>query len=395
MNILFVSALLPYPLHSGGQIRVYNLIKGLSKKHSIHLFTFLRDESERDFFPQLSFCASIQSVFRGRAWQPSYIARSVLSTYPFLFTTYALTSMKECIANELAKSHYDLIHIEPSYVWLSIPSHTLPLVVTEHNIEYQGYTGYISRFPIVPLRPFLYFDVLKLRMWEERIWKNASRIITVSDQDRKVIQRIVGREKIHVVPNGVDVAEFQYKPKKTRSDSVILLFVGNFAWMQNRDAVNYLLKDIWPSVQVRFPKAVLRIVGKRAPRELKILVAKSRAQLLDDVEDISLEYQKADALMAPIWIGSGSRYKILEAMASGVPVITTSVGASGLDVETGHELLVANTADEFIHAIQILLSDTKLRTTLLEAARARIETSYSWETIAKELERVWEETCQI
>lgn len=394
MNILFVSALLPYPLHSGGQIRVYNLIKRLSKKHSIHLFTFSRDESERDFYPQLSFCASIQSVFRGRAWQPSYIVRSILSTYPFLFSTYALTSMKECIANELAKSHYDLVHIEPSYVWLSIPSHTLPLVVTEHNIEYQGYTGYISRFPIVPLRPFLYFDVLKLRMWEERIWRLATKVITVTDGDRKVIQKHVPNEKIHVVPNGVDVAEFRYKPKKIHNDSIKLLFVGNFAWMQNRDAVDFLLNDIWPSIKKRFPSTTLRIVGKRAPNELKKQITSAQAQLLSDVEDITTEYQKADVLIAPIRIGSGSRYKILEAMASGVPVVTTSIGASGLDVKANQELLIANTPQEFMESMNILLTDAKRRSTLIAVARKRIETAYSWDTIAKDLERVWEESCR-
>lgn len=390
MRILIVSALLPWPLHSGGQIRVYNLLKRLSKNHSIHLFTFLRDELERQYFPQLSFCSSINAVYRGHAWQPSYVVRSIFSTYPLLFTTYALGSMKEKITDELATHTYDLIHIEPGYVWSALPIHQLPLVITEHNIEYMGYSGYVARFPIVPLRPFLYADVLKLQMWEKRIWGKATRVIAVSDEDRQVIEACTGNEKIYVIPNGVDVKEFRYQPKKTHKQSVVFLFVGNFAWMQNRDAVNYLLRDIWPSIKTHFPNALLRIVGKQAPHELKKLITGAHAQLLDDVEDITKEYEMADALIAPIRIGSGSRYKILEAMASGVPVITTAVGASGLDVKDGQELLIANTPEEFLEAIDTLITDTKLHTAMLFAARRRIEKSYSWDSIAKDLERVWE-----
>lgn len=394
MKILFVSALLPFPLHSGGQVRIYNLLKKLTRKHEVTLFTFLRNDSERTYLSELAFCKKIETVYRGRAWQPRYIAQSLLSTYPLLFATYANESLKERIAEELLSSRYDLVHIEPGYVWPSLPSLSVPLVITEHNIEYLGYKGYVERFPIVPLRPFLAIDVAKLAWWERRVWNQATRIVTVSSEDKEIISRSVSPDCVHVVPNGVDLAEFRFLPKKVKRDSFILLFIGNFSWLQNRDAVKYLIGDIWPVIKRQYPGAQLRIVGRGAPNDLREKIQMSSALLLDGVEDITGEYSSADVLIAPIRIGSGSRYKILEAMASGLPVITSKVGAAGLGVEDRKEIMLAETAEQFLGAVSELASDQNLQDTIVAAARKLIEKSFSWEIIARELERVWEVTCK-
>lgn len=394
MKILFVSALLPYPLHSGGQVRLYNLLKRLSEKHEVTLFSFLRRVDERVHIKNLQFCKKIQTVYRGHAWQPQYIARSLLSTYPLLFSTYAIGEMKAIVGQELQREHYDLVHIEPSYVWPALPRSSLPVVVCEHNIEYEGYKGYVERFPIVPLRPLLMIDVIKLTCWERRVWQKATRIITVSQEDRDVIAKAVGGNNIDVVPNGVDLSEFVFTQKQTNTTSPIFLFVGNFSWHQNADAVTHLLGDVWPQLKNLYPAATLRIVGRRASTDLMGSIRAAGAQLLDGVEDIAKEYAKADILIAPIRIGSGSRYKILEAMASGLPVITTHVGAAGLDVESGRDVMVAETPKEYLMATQTLLSNQKLSTFIATSARRVIEKSYSWELIARELERVWESVCE-
>lgn len=394
MKILFVSAILPFPLHSGGQVRIYNLLKKLTHKHEVTLFTFLRNDSERTYLSELTFCKKIETVYRGHAWQPRYIAQSLLSTYPLLFATYAHESLKERIAEELRSSRYDLVHIEPGYVWPSLPSLSVPLVVTEHNIEHLGYKGYVERFSIVPLRPFLAFDVAKLAWWERRVWNRASAIVTVSSEDKEIISSTVSPDCVHVVPNGVDLAEFRFLPKKVKRDSFILLFVGNFLWLQNRDAVKFLIGDIWPVIKRQYPGAQLRIVGRGASNDIREKIQKSNAVLLDGVEDITDQYASADILIAPIRIGSGSRYKILEAMATGLPVVTTSVGAAGLGVGDRKEVMLAQTPEQFLRAASELTRDQKLRDTIVVAARKLIEKSFSWEIIARKLERVWEETCK-
>lgn len=392
MKILFISALLPYPLHSGGQVRIYNLLKRLGKKHDITLATFLRSNEERRYISEFPFCKKVEAVYRGHAWQPYYIAKSLLSTYPLLFTTYAHQELKGWIGRELESGRYDLVHIEPSYVWSALPKVLVPTVVCEHNIEYLGYKGYAQRFTFMPIRPFLMLDVSKLAWWERKVWQEATRIITVSSEDRDVIAKEVTGEKIDVVPNGVDLKEFVFKPKKPNS-SPVFLFVGNFSWLQNRDAVKYLVREIWPMLRRRLPKSQLRIVGRQAPSDLREMIRKSNARLLDGVEDITSQYSNADMLIAPIRIGSGSRYKILEAMACGLPVITTRVGAGGLEVEIGRDMVLAETPEDFLLETQTLLSNQNLRTSIVKSARKVIEKSYSWEIIARQLERVWEKTC--
>ena len=234
-------------------MRIYNLLKKLTSKHEVTLFTFLRNDSERTYFSELAFCKKIETVYRGRAWQPRYIAHSLLSTYPLLFATYAHEGLKERITEELRSNRYDLVHIEPGYVWPSLPPLSVPLVVTEHNIEYLGYKGYVERFPIVPLRPFLAIDVAKLAWWERRVWNQANRIVTVSSEDKEIISQTIPPDRVHVVPNGVDLSEFRYRPKKVTSENPVFLFVGNFSWLQNRDAVKFLIGDIWPVIKRQYP----------------------------------------------------------------------------------------------------------------------------------------------
>ena len=166
MNILFISAVFPYPLHSGGQIRIYNLLKRLSKKHSITLLSFIRSDKEKEYIKELSFLSHVETVYRGKALQLRYLF-GALGNYSWLLSTYNNNEMKQIINYQLSTNNFDLIHIEPFYVYPSLPKLTIPLVVGEHNIEYSIYEQYVRKFPVSFLRPFLFFDVIKTRIWEE------------------------------------------------------------------------------------------------------------------------------------------------------------------------------------------------------------------------------------
>ena len=390
MKILFVSAVLPYPLYSGGQIRIYNLIKELSKIHEISLFSFIRSDQELKLLDKLSFCKRIETVYRGHAWQPKYVLHAIFGGYPLLMSTYNNAEMKNRLKDALARESYDVIHIEPGYVWPSIPKHTLPVVVGEHNIEHAVYELYVKQFPIVPLRTLLFLDVLKIMFWEKKIWKEANHIVTVSEDDKNYIQRSVDASSISVVPNGVDLQQFPFVSKKEKSQKQTFLFVGNFLWMQNRDAVKFLISDIWPLLKQKYPEATLRIVGKHMPESLRKYM-NDRILLLEQVDEIIEEYKKADILLAPIRIGGGTKFKILEAMASGVPVISTKRGAEGLDVVDGRDIYIADSANEIANQVNEILTNTPKRNAIIRAARDVIEEKYSWKNIASKLDAVWKQ----
>ena len=392
MKILFVSAIMPYPLHSGGQVRVYNLLSRLSRHHEITLVTFLRDLSDKRYEKDLAFCKKIITGYRGHAWQPGYVIRSLAGTKPLLLASYDHAELRQEIAKELSTGSYDLVHIEPWYVWLSLPTVTIPTVVATHNIEYEVYQEYVRRFWFVPLRPGYYWDVLKLAFWEKHVWKRASRVIAVSKDDASVIRKSVGPDvPVSVVSNGVDVSSFRFEMKKS-GGAPVFLFVGSFTWMQNRDAAQWLVKSIWPMLEKQFPGAVLRIVGRSMPTKLRKLVVNTRVTLLEHVENIEDEFHNAHVLIAPIRIGGGTSFKILEAMASGLPVVTTTLGAAGLNVTHGKELLIANTDDELVEAVSLFTRFPKKRIEIAQNARKTIERDYAWDNIAKALDHVWYET---
>ena len=189
----------------------------------------------------------------GHAWQPEYVVRSLFGTKPLLMTSYEQEALQQEIANELEIGSYDLVHIEPWYVWPSIPKTDIPVVAATHNIEYEVYSEYVRRLRVVPLRPGYYWDVVKLRYWEKKIWKQASHVVSVSEDDARVIRRSVGsRPTVTVVPNGVDVTSFPFKIRNMKRQPAFL-FVGSFTWMQNRDAVSWLVTSIWPLLRIHIP----------------------------------------------------------------------------------------------------------------------------------------------
>src|SRR5258706_13578997 len=144
MKILFVSAVLPYPLHSGGQIRIYNLLKRLSKYHEIHVYSFIRSEHEKEYISDLSFCKKVIPIMRGRVWQPGYMFKSITGAYPLLWESYHNSQMQSLLADEIIAGKYDLIHVEPGYVWRSIPTEgRTPIIVAEHTVEHAAYEAYI------------------------------------------------------------------------------------------------------------------------------------------------------------------------------------------------------------------------------------------------------------
>ncbi len=387
MTILFVSAILPYPLFSGGQVRVYNLLKRLSKEHTILLYSFIRNEEERIYLKELNFCKDIQVVMRGHAWQPRYVSKSLFNSYPLLMNSYNISAMRELIAKGLEDYHVDRIHIEPGYVWPCLPSTNIPIIVNEHNIEHTVYQEYVDRYQYPIVKQLMQADVQKLKKWEKIIWNKSSYVITVSNEDATEVRKIK-KNNVEVIPNGIDQDFFIFRPKERITEKFTCLFVGNFRWIQNIDAVKFLLSDIWPIVASKYPGARLHIVGKDFPKKFSSLLSTS-VTLIHQVDDIRDQFAKADIVVAPIRVGGGTKYKILEAMAAGIPVITNAKGVQGLPLVHQENCYIGETGDDYVGIIDSMIRSSQITKKVVLNARDLVEKHYSWTSIAKELSTIW------
>ncbi len=384
---------LPYPLVSGGQIRTYNLLKNLHKKHNITLFAYIRREEERQHIEKLKpFCHSIRVFKRRPVWSPLNIIGSQFSLHPLLVTMYRSQELHEAIAQELATGKYDLIHAETFYMMPNIPKTSLPVILVVQTIEHLGYMEFTKRFKHWPIKPFLYWDVMKIKAWEERFWRTATRLIAMSEEDKKYIsKRIPDIGPIDVVANGVDVPYF-FETKKHLTDEFIVLFVGTFKWLPNVEAVEYLVTRVWEKVKAGIPNAKLWIVGNSpTPRIQGFADSDPTIVVKGRVADIRDVYKHANVLLAPVWSGKGTRYKILEAMATQTPIVATSLAVEGLGVVHGKHALVADDADALAHYTIKLSKDKELSKKLAKNGRELVEKRYNWTAISEQLDSIYNE----
>lgn len=391
MNILMLTPYLPYPLVSGGQIRTYNLLKNLHTKHKITLFAYIRNDDERQHIEQLRpYCHDIRVFKRRPVWSPANIVGSQFSLNPLLVTMYRSGELRDAIKTELATGKYDLIHAETFYMMPNIPKTSLPIILVVQTIEHLGYKEFTKRFRHWMLKPFLYWDVMKIKRWEERYWKTATRLIAMSEEDKKYIShRIPEVGPIDVVANGVDIPYF-FSVKKQVTSEFIVLFVGTFKWLPNVEAVEYLVTRVWDKVKREIPSAKLWIVGNSPTKHIQEFMEQDPSIVVKGrVADIRDAYKHANVLLAPVWSGKGTRYKILEAMATETPIVATSLAVEGLGVVPGKQALVANTANELAAYTVLLSKDQKLAKELAKRGKQLVMENYDWKSISERLDNVY------
>lgn len=384
---------LPYPLLSGGQIRTYNLLKNLKDRHEITLFALIKEKKEKRYVKELrKFCKKIVLLQRTKnPWSLRNILLAGITPYPFLVTRNWPIGAKKIIKKEIEKEKFDLIHAETFYMMPNIPETKIPILLVEQTIEYLAFLNFTQKSKKLPLKPLLYFDVLKLLAWEKFYWQKASRLVTMSKEDKNFIKKMVKKDlKIDVVANGVDIGYFE-KSKKRLPKNPTVLFVGTFKWMPNIDAVEFLVEKIWPKIKQKLPRAKLEIVGFSPTKKIKSY-AKDPSIIIDgDVADIRDAYRSAHVLLAPIRSGKGTRYKVLEAMATGTPVVATKLGVEGIGIISGKHALVANSGKDLAMVTIKVLKDKILQKKLAQAGKKLVSEKYNWKTISKELDRVYRE----
>jgi glycosyltransferase involved in cell wall biosynthesis len=268
-----------------------------------------------------------------------------------------------------------------------IPKTSVPILLVEQTIEYMVYKHFAdTQIPI--LRHILYLDIAKMKYWELKYWRKADKVVAMSEDDRKSMISQIPTLDVDIVPNGVDIKYFEKRVAK-KDKSKIVLYLGNFTWLQNREAVEILVKKIWPVIKRQISDCKLWIIGKDAKDFFSNI--ESADIRVDEINDVRKAYQSAWVLVAPIYGGGGTRYKNLESFASGLPVVTTSVGISGTDAKNQFHVIISDKPQEIAYKAIELLQDNILYKKIADHALSLVTEKYDWDPIAQKLSRIYYE----
>ena len=395
MKILMLTPYVPFPPASGGQIRTLNLLKYLSKHNEITLISLYKNDKDKQYIPALkNYCKNIILCKRPeKPWQFKTIWKALTSQDPFLIVRNYSNEAKKAVDYALKHEIFDVIHAETFYIMPHIKNTSIPIFLVEQTIEYKVYQHFVNSLPFFT-RPLFMLDIMKLKRAERHYWKKALLVGGVSEADRKEIRSLEPSINPVIIPNcaGDEMFVEKLTPKNLKKPTI--LFIGNFDWLQNTEAVTILAQKIAPIIHKRIPEARILVAGQNASKKLPLKSNKnieviSLAQ--DDSETVLHLYKSSTLFIAPIFGPGGTRLKILAAMASGLPVISSQTGVEGLNLENNKHVLIANTPEEFVKQTIRILNDEKLYETIRKNSYELAVKEYSWKYIAKKLEIVYKQ----
>lgn len=395
LHVLVLGEELPYPPNSGKRIRTWNLLRRLAPENRVSFLCYGDPANPaKATMEQTGIHVHLVPPRPNFQGLPLYLRlfRNLFSIYPYSVAKHFSKTYQLRIKNLLSREHFDLVHCEwTPYARFHSATHPLPLLITTHNVESQIW--YRRAQNARGLFPGLFFTLqaLKMEFFERRELRRASLVTATTPRDAERMSRW-GVRKVRLVENGVDSEYFQ--PNYGTNCVVDLLFLGSLDWQPNLDALDYLLERIMPIVHSYRPATRLRAVGRRPARSLASRFARlSWAELVADVPDARAHLAEAAVVVVPLRIGGGSRIKILESLAAGKAVVSTSIGAEGLSLVPGEHIQIADQPSEFARHTVELLTSPEERERLGRNGRSLVTERYGWDRIAGALESAWMEAC--
>ncbi len=387
-RILFVSPRVPDPPNSGTNIRIRHLMNGLARVGHVHWVGYGWPKSLKQF--------GQSSEDRGNWWEscssvtlvphpewPEMDSRTyerrlrtcLFRADPLLFASYPIRPLWYFVAD--AAKQVDLVWIEQ-----------LP---TAHRLDFLGHKAIVDLNDLEAVKLGRQADLeepslarwamrreqRRLRHVERRVLDRFAAVAVCSTADQSLVDG--PRDRVWVLPNGFDDALLERPPSVRRPSG--LIFVGTMEYAPNEDAAVHFCRDIFPLVRQRLPHATLTIVGRSPGARVRALSTQDGIDVLPDVPEVAPLVQEAALSVVPLRVGGGTRLKILESLALGTPVVSTAVGAEGLDLRTGEDLLIADRPDEFAEAVVSVLTDSALRERLSASGRSRVAERYRWSAI--------------
>ena len=404
LHIAVLDEELPFPLTSGKRIRTYSLLSRLAKRHRITILCHRNPNPEESASAEARFrklgikTVVVDHTIPSKTGPAFYarLARNLLSPLPYSVTTHSSAALASAVCALAREDSVDVWHCEwTPYAQvlrdaLEDQIDSVKWTVMAHNVESLIWQRYREMESSPAKRWYIHGQWMKFERFERWAYNKATLPIAVSHEDARLMTQQLGVQRAEVIENGVDVEYFRPQ-RDVERDPAKLLFLGSLDWRPNLDGVLFLIDKVFPKVREKTQRASLLIVGRRPPEWLKQRVASAPGvRVIADVPDVRPSLATSGMLVVPLRIGGGSRLKILEALAMETPVLSTSVGAEGLQLTPDRDLVVSDGPSGLTDAILRAIDRPDEFQEMAERGRSRVVANYSWDPLAARLGGVWE-----
>jgi glycosyltransferase involved in cell wall biosynthesis len=399
MRILWVKADKLLPVQNGGNIRTYHVLRYLSARHELTFYSYYGGAPdphyERDLQQQFPGAVAVSTGKRelaGAARGLDYLAH-LSAEPPYAVSRFAHAPVQKQLQTWFRARRFDVAVCDFLDAAVNFPgSLSIPSVLFQHNVESEIWRRHAATAGN-PAKKMMYrMEFRKMLRYERAAVCKFQHVIAVSENDRSLMTRWVDGDRVTVVPTGVDLAEYQPDPSLSDTSAPLITFVGAMDWEPNVDGVEYFCTEVWPSIKAEVPEARFRIVGRNPDRRVQKWASNSindggSIEVTGRVPSIVEHLRQSAVVIVPLRIGGGTRLKIYEAMATGKAVVSSTVGAEGLDVHHGRDIILADDPRSFAQAVIMILRDPELRHRYEKAA---VETAarYDWPAIGERFSEV-------
>ena len=390
MKILQLCNKAPYPTNDGSSIAISTLAEGLADNGiELHLLPI---NTKKHFKPEENIPADYkqkthyQSIYRNADTSIQGAFLNLFSSQSYFVSRFFFKEYEDVLIQKLKNHTFDIIQIEGVFMATYIPTikrySKAKIVLRSHNVEHQIWERHLANEKAGVKKTYLNIQNSRLKTFEINAFNQVDAIVTITDEDKKIISSICPNKLIHTCLTGINLDS--YKQVLTSKQPNSLFHFASMDWMPNVEAVDWLLKEVWNEVIKQQPNAKLILAGREMPDRIKKNATKN-ITIIDNVNDSSEFYNTYDIMLVPLWSGSGLRIKLVEGLAYGKAIITTSIGAEGIPYTAGKNMLIADSAREFSNAITTLLTENDQKQELQINARKLAETIFDYKVIAAQL----------
>ena len=398
MKVLWLKSGLLLPLDTGGKLRTWHLMRQLAKRHAVTYLSFedaSQTDAGRDGMREV--CERLITVPRDDAPKGSWrfyagAARYVLDRVPYAVAKYRSPALRRTLADLLSRERFDAIVCDFLTPIVNLPDRLpCPAILFTHNVESEIWRRHAETAANAASRTLLTQQWRRMLRFEGAAIGRFDLVLAVSDADSRTFARLYPgalRSPVHIVQTGVDTSYF--RRADVPPDRAHLVFTGSMDWLPNEDGMTYFCREILPRIRRAEPDATVSIVGRSPTPAVKKLAEISGVEVTGRVEDVRPHVGRGAVYIVPLRIGGGTRLKIFEAMSMAKAVVSTTIGAEGLPVTAGRDIVIADEPARFAQAVVHMIRDESARRTIEAAARRLVVERYDWSAVAAGFEEALE-----